>query len=79
MLNLTLVQKLFSAFRNVHHKGSKNFVLQSCVNSTGEKPITTKGVTRTDDRLVSHFPLDDVDSEISPNQFYIWQKTGCGI
>jgi len=25
-------------------------------------------------------PLDHVDSsEISPTQFYIWQKTGCGI
>jgi len=42
MLNLTLVQKHFSAFRNVHHKGSKNFYLQSCVSTSKEKPNITK-------------------------------------
>jgi len=31
-----------SAFRNVHHKGSKNFALQSCVRTSKEKPNTTK-------------------------------------
>jgi len=30
--------------------------------------------------LSSHLPLDHVDiSEISPTQFYIWQKTGYGL
>jgi len=42
MLNLTLVQKHLSAFRNVHHKGSKNVSLQSCVSTSKEKPKTTK-------------------------------------
>jgi len=42
MLNLTLVQKHLSVFRNVHHKGSKNFCLQSCVSTSKEKPNTTK-------------------------------------
>jgi len=42
MLNLTLVQKHLSAFRNVHHKGSKNFYLQSCASTSKEKPNTTK-------------------------------------
>jgi len=31
-----------SAFRNVHHKGSKNLDLQSCVSTSKEKPNTTK-------------------------------------
>jgi len=31
-----------SAFRNVHHKGSKNFDLESCVSTSKEKPNTTK-------------------------------------
>jgi len=33
-----------SAFRNVglHHKGSKNFDLQSCVSTSTEKPNTSK-------------------------------------
>jgi len=46
MLNLTLVQKLncepLSAFRNVHHKGSKNFEIESCVSTSKEKSNTTK-------------------------------------
>jgi len=42
MLNLTLVQKRLSAFRNVHHKGSKSFCFQSCVSTSKEKPNTTK-------------------------------------
>ena len=32
MLNLTLVQKHLSSFRNVHHKGSKNCYLQGQLN-----------------------------------------------
>jgi len=31
-----------SNFRNVHDNGSKNFHLQSCVNTSKEKPNTTK-------------------------------------
>jgi len=31
-----------SAFRNVYHKGFKNFDLQSCVNTSKEKTNTTK-------------------------------------
>jgi len=31
-----------SAFRNVHHKRSKTFDLQSCVSTSKEKPNTTK-------------------------------------
>jgi len=31
-----------SAFRNAHHKGSKIFVLQSCVSASKEKPNTTE-------------------------------------
>jgi len=42
MLNLTLVQQHLSAFRNVNHKESKNFYLQSCVSTSKEKPNTTK-------------------------------------
>jgi len=48
MLNQTLVHKLnlnykhLSAFQNVHHKGYKNFELQSCVSTSKEKPNTTK-------------------------------------
>jgi len=30
-----------SAFRNVHHKGSKNFYLPSCASTSKEKPNTT--------------------------------------
>jgi len=29
-----------SAFRNVHHKGSKIFYLQSCISTSKEKPNT---------------------------------------
>jgi len=42
MLNLTLVQIHLSAFRNVRHKGSKNFDLESCVSTSKEKENTTK-------------------------------------
>jgi len=42
-----------SAFRNLHHKGSKNFDLRSCVSTSKEKPNTTKGVTPTEDFLVT--------------------------
>jgi len=42
MLNLTLVQKHLSAFRNVHPIGSKNFDLQSCASTSKEKTNTTK-------------------------------------
>jgi len=52
MQNLTLVQKHLSAFRNLHHKASKNFYLQSCV-SIKRKTKYNKGVTRTDDCLVT--------------------------
>ena len=52
MLNLTLVQKHLSGFRNEHHKGSKYFGLQSCV-STFKKNKYNKGVTRTDNCLVT--------------------------
>jgi len=31
-----------SAFRNVHHKGSKNYDLHSCVSTSKEKQNTTK-------------------------------------
>jgi len=31
-----------SAFRNVHHKGSKNFGLKSCVSTSKVKTSTTK-------------------------------------
>jgi len=30
------------AFQNVHHTGSKNFDLQSCVSTSKENPNTTK-------------------------------------
>jgi len=44
MLNLTLVQKHWSAFRNVglHHKKSKKFYLQSCVSTSKKKTNKTK-------------------------------------
>jgi len=42
MLSLTIVQKHLSAFRNVHHKGSKIFDIKSCVSTSKEKPNTTK-------------------------------------
>jgi len=42
MLNLTLVQKHLPAFRNFHHDRFKNFDLQSCENTSKEKPNTTK-------------------------------------
>jgi len=42
MLNINLIQKHLSAFRNVHHKGSKIFYLQSCESTSKEKPNTTK-------------------------------------
>jgi len=38
--------------------------------------------TQVGKRWSSHLPLDHIDSSdtvISPTQFYIWQKTGCGI
>jgi len=31
-----------SAFRNVHHKGTEIFDLQSCVSTSKDKPNTTK-------------------------------------
>jgi len=78
MLNLTLVQKHLSAFRNVHHhKGTKNFYLQSCASTyTKRKTKYNKGVTRTDDCLMSsHLPLDDVDSsEILQRSFISGRK-----
>jgi len=43
MLNLTLVEKRLSAFRNVHHKESKIFNLQSCVSTSKEKPNNGNG------------------------------------
>jgi len=65
MLNLTLVQKLnyrrLSAFRNVHHKGYKNFGMQSCVNRLAyikSKLKYNKGMTRTDNCLSSHLIPD---------------------
>jgi len=42
MLNLTLVQKHLSAFRNVHHKGSKKFLLTILCKYIKRKPNTTK-------------------------------------
>jgi len=47
MLKLTQTQvqelncKPVSAFRNVHHKGSKNFGIQFCVSTSKEKSNTT--------------------------------------
>jgi len=78
MLNLTLVQKHLSAFRNVHYKGSKIFDLQSCVSTSKKTQIQQRSHSIW--RLSSHFPLDHADSsEISLTQLYIWQKTGCRI
>jgi len=59
--------------------GPKNFDLQSCVNISKEKPNKTKESLEL--TIVWSLPtLDHVDSgEISPTQFYIWQKTGCGM
>jgi len=42
--NPKLKCKPLSAFRNVHHKGSKYFDIQSCVRTSEEKS-NTKGVT----------------------------------
>jgi len=46
MLNLSVIQKVIckplSTFRNVHHKGSKSFDIQSCVSTSKEKSNTTK-------------------------------------
>jgi len=59
MLNLTPVQKHLSAFRNVHHKGSKNFILCKYIKRIilckyiKRKTKYNKGVTRTDDCLVT--------------------------
>jgi len=60
MLNLTLDQRHLSAFRNVHHKRSKNFNLQSCVSTSKENQIQQR--SHSNSRLSSHFPLDHVDS-----------------
>jgi len=70
MLNLTLVQKHLSAFRNIHHKRSKNFTLQSCVSTSKGNQIQQR--SHSNWRLSSHFPLDHVDSsEIYSTQFYV--------
>jgi len=68
-----------SAFGNVHHKASKNFGLQACVNTSKEKPNTTKGVTRTDSLITSHSTTLILDSnEMSSNSvLYLaenWRK-----
>jgi len=52
-----------SAFRNVHHKGSKNFDLKSCVSTSKVKTSTTKESLEL--RIVYSLPtrlLDYVDS-----------------
>jgi len=78
MLNLTLVQKHFSAFRNVHHKGFKIFSYNLVKVHQKKNQIQQK--SHSNSQLSSHLPVDHVDSsEISPTQFYIWQKTGYGI
>jgi len=78
MLNLTLVQKHLSVFRNVHHMGYKNIYLQSCASTSKENQMQQRSHWKW--RLSSHLPLDHVDGgEISPTQFYFWHKTGYGI
>jgi len=69
MLNLTLVQKLdsepLSAFQNVHHQGSKNFDIQSCVSTSKEKSNTVQPRSDSNWQLSTHFPLDHIDSSES--------------
>jgi len=59
MLNLNIFQKLncksLSVSRNVYHKGPKNSDIHSCVSTSKEKQYH-KGVTPTDNFLVTSYP-----------------------
>jgi len=63
-----------SAFRNVYHKESKNFDLQSCVNTSKEKPNTTKESLELWICLVTSHLVTMIVVRCSPTQFYMWQK-----
>jgi len=83
MLNLTLVQKLnliintcllFEMLMYITRGVQKSWLTILC-NNIKRKNKSNKRVTRTEDCLASHFPLDYADSsEAFSTQFYIWQK-----
>jgi len=45
--------KPLSAFRYVHHKGSKNFDIQSCVSTSTKNQMQQNSMTQTDNCLVT--------------------------
>jgi len=79
MLNISLVQKHLSA--KCTSQGIQKFGLTILCKYIKRKTKYSKRVTRTDDCLVtSHSTMLTLNSsEISPTQFYICPKTGCGI
>jgi len=66
MPNLSIIQKLnckpLSAFRNVHHKGSKNFDIQSCVSTQEKNQIQQRRDSHWQMSSASLLPLDHIDS-----------------
>jgi len=86
MLNLTLVQKRNLVINTcllfeMYITRCRKFLTYILCKYIKRKFKYNKVVTRTEDCLVtsqSHSTLLIV-GRFSPTQFYIWQKTGCGI
>ena len=83
MLNLTLFQMLNLIINTcllfeMYITRSQKFWLTILCKYIKSKTKCNKGVTRTDDCLVTCHSTMFIVVRCSPIQFYIWQKTGCG-